>query len=270
MEASQAMESGQLTKTAAEVYEEFFVPALFGEWAPRCCDAAGIDAGAAKGQRLLDVACGTGCVAREAARRGAAVTGLDPNEGMLAVARRLGPKVDWRDGVTEAIPFDDGSFDAVTCQFGLMFFEDRVKALKEMWRMTKPGGRLVVATWDALERTPGYAAMVALLERLFGAEIANGLRAPFVLGEPAEVLGLFEAAGIPGATVDTQVGTARFPSIADWVHTDVKGWTLADAIDDAQYEVLQKEAQEELKRFAAADGSVHFDSPAHIVTAVKA
>lgn len=266
MPASQAMESGQLTKTAAEVYEEFFVPALFSEWAPRTCDAAGI----AQGQRLLDVACGSGCVAREAARRGAAVTGLDCNPGMLAVARRLGPKVDWRDGVAEAIPFDDAGFDAVTCQFGLMFFEDRVKALAEMWRVVKPGGHLVVATWDALERTPGYAAMVALLERLFGAEIAKGLRAPFVLGDPAEVLDLFDAAGIPGAQVDTQVGTARFPSLADWVHTDVKGWTLADAIDEAQYEVLQEEAQEELKGFAQADGSVRFDSPAHIVTAVKA
>jgi hypothetical protein len=127
----------------------------------------------------------------------------------------------------------------------------------------------VVATWDSLERTPGYAAMVALLQRLFGEDIAAGLRAPFVLGEPDELLGLFEAAGIPGATVDTQVGEARFPSIADWVHTDVKGWTLADAIDDAQYAQLQEVAQEELKRFAAADGTVRFDSPAHIVTAVK-
>lgn len=265
MEASQAMESGQLTRTAAEVYEEFFVPALFGEWAVPSCDAASVG----KGKRLLDVGCGTGCVAREAVRRGAEVTGLDPNEGMLTVARRLEPKVDWRDGLAEAIPFEDASFDAVTCQFGLMFFADRVQALKEMWRVTKPGGRLVVATWDSLDRTPGYAAMVALLQRLFGEEIAAGLRAPFVLGEPAEVLELFEAAGIPGAEVDTQTGTARFPSIADWVHTDVKGWTLADAIDEVQYEVLQQAAQKELQGFAAADGRVRFDSPAHIVTAVK-
>lgn len=265
MAATQAMESGQLTKTAAEVYEEFFVPALFGEWAPRTCDATRV----AAGQRLLDVGCGSGCVAREAARRGANVTGLDPNEGMLAVARRLDPKVDWREGVAEDIPFDDGSFDAATCQFGLMFFEDRAKALKEMWRVTKPGGRLVVATWDSLERTPGYRAMVALLQRLFGEEIAAGLRAPFVLGEPDDLRALFDAAGIPEPTIDTQVGTARFPSIADWVHTDVKGWTLADAIDETQYAQLRQAAQEELKGFAAADGSVRFDSPAHIVTAVK-
>lgn len=261
----EAIDSGQLSNAAAEVYEEFFVPALFGEWAPRLCDAAGIGAG----QRVLDVACGTGSFAREAAGRGAEVTGLDRNAGMLAVARRLVPHVAWREGMAEDLPFDDASFDAVGCQFGLMFFEDRVQALKEMWRVTRSGGRVVVATWDSLERTPGYRAMVALLERLFGAEVAAGLRAPFVLGEPDDLRGLFAAAGIAAPQIDTITGAARFPSIEAWVRTDVKGWTLADAIDDEQYAQLQRAAQSDLRDFAAADGSVRFDSPAHIVTAVK-
>jgi len=259
------MDQGQVTRSAAEVYEEFFVPALFGAWAPRLCDAAAVG----RGQRLLDVACGSGVVAREAARRGAAGIGLDRNPDMLAVARRLAPAIDWHEGLAESLPFEDDSFDAVACQFGLMFFDDRVVALREMGRVLKPGGRLVVATWDSLARTPGYAAMVALLERLFGAEVAAGLRAPFVLGDAGEVQELFAAAGITGSQVDTQVGEARFPSIEDWVRTDVKGWTLAEAIDDAQYAQLQRVAQEELRRFVAADGSVRFDSPAHIVTAVK-
>ncbi len=261
----EAMDRGQLTGSAAEVYEAFFVPALFGAWALRVCDAAGIGADT----RVLDVACGTGVVAREAAGRGAAVTGLDCNPGMLAVATRLAPAVDWREGTAEALPFDDATFDAVTCQFGLMFFADRVKALAEMARVTRPGGRLVVATWGALESTPGYAAMVALLQRLFGEEIAAALRAPFVLGVPAELRDLFEAAGLADAKIDTQTGIAQFPSIEAWVRTDIKGWTLAEAIDDAQYADLQVAAQRELQRFAAADGSVRFDAPAHIVTAVK-
>lgn len=261
----QATDTGQLTGSAAEVYEEFFVPALFGEWSPRLCDALDVR----KGTRVLDVACGTGSFAREALRRGAAVTGLDRNPGMLAVARQLDGVVDWREGLAEAMPFEDASFDAVGSQFGLMFFEDRVKALAEMWRVTAPGGRLGVVVWDALERTPGYRAMVALLQRLFGDEIANGLRAPFVLGDPGEVQELFHAAGIADSKVDTLVGEARFPSIEGWVRTDVKGWTLADAIDDAQYAQLQKAAQSELAGFVVRDGSVRFDSPAHIVTAVK-
>jgi len=258
----EAIEAGQLTDSAAEVYQEFFVPALFGEWAPRLCDSAEVG----KGQRVLDVACGTGCVAREAAKRGATVTGLDRNAGMLAVARRLAPAISWREGLAEKIPFDDGSFDVVTCQFGLMFFGDRAKALAEMGRVTKPGGRLVVATWDSLERTPGYRAMVGLLEHLFGAEVAAGLRAPFVLGEPDELRDLFAEAGIAAPQIETVTGKARFPSIEAWIRTDIKGWTLADVLDDAQYTRLQNAAQRELADFAKADGTVVFDSPAHLVT----
>jgi ubiquinone/menaquinone biosynthesis C-methylase UbiE len=60
------------------------------------------------------------------------VTGIDRNAGMLATARRLAPEIDWREGQTEAPTFADGTFDAVTCKFGLMFFEDRAAALAEM------------------------------------------------------------------------------------------------------------------------------------------
>ena len=259
---------GQVTRSAAEIYEEFFLPALFHEWAPRMADAAQV----APGQKVLDVACGTGVLACEAAKRvapGGAVTGLDRNDGMLAVARRKAPDIDWHCGLAEALPFPDGSFDVVVSQFGLMFFEDRVKALTEMWRVLRPGGRLAVAVWDALERTPGYAAMAALLQRLFGARIANELRAPFALGDAASLRALFEAAGIPDVAVEAQVGKARFPSIEAWVETDVKGWTLAELIDDPQYALLLREAKSALGRYAGADGGVVFDAPALIVTACK-
>lgn len=260
-----AAERGQLTASAAEVYERFFVPALFGEWAPRLCAAAAVG----PRRQVLDVACGTGIVAREALRRGAEATGLDRNAGMLAVARRLAPSVDWREGLAESLPFADESFDAVICQFGLMFFEDRVRSLREMGRVLRPGGRLAVATWDSLDGTPGYRAMVDLLQRLFGEQIAAGLRAPFVLGEPGDLRALFEAAGLQTPRIATITGTARFPSIEGWVRTDIKGWTLADAIDDAQYAELQAAAREELQRFRQPDGAVAFASPAHIVTALK-
>jgi ubiquinone/menaquinone biosynthesis C-methylase UbiE len=259
---------GQVTSSAAEVYETFFVPALFQEWAPRVADAAKL----APGQNVLDVACGTGALACEAAGRvapGGGVVGLDRNEGMLAVARRKSPGIAWRSGRAETLPFDDDAFDAVVCQFGLMFFEDRVAALKEMTRVLRPGGHMVVAVWDALERTPGYAAMTLLLKRLFGDAIANELRAPFSLGDPEVLRALFAAAGIPEVDIRTPLGTARFPSIQSWVHTDVKGWTLADLIDDAQYRLLLREAEEELQPYRRPDGTVAFRAPAHIVTVRK-
>jgi len=259
---------GQVSRSAADVYEEFFVPALFGQWAAPVTVAAKIE----PGHRVLDVACGTGVVAREAARRAGAaghVIGIDRNDGMLAVARRIAPHVDWRTGRAEALPFADAAFDAVTCQFGLMFFEDRSAALTEMWRVLRPGGRLAVAVWDSADSSPGYAAMIDLLRRLFGDAEANALTAPFVLGDRAALSELVAGAGISGAAIATWAGTARFASIADWVRTDIKGWTLAEMIDDAQFARLQAEAEVELARFAGPDGRVSFAAPGHIVSAAK-
>ena len=93
--------------------------------------------------------------------------------------------------------------------------------------------------------------------------------APFILGDVETLLSLFAEAGIPDAQIRTQDGRVHFPSIESWVHTDVKGWTLADMIDDEQYELLRREASVEMKRFVQSDGTVAFRSSAHIVTAAK-
>ena len=151
----------------AEIYDAQFVPALFQPWARRVVEIAGIR----PGQRVLDVACGTGVLACAAAARVGAtgsVTGLDANAEMVAVARRKRPDLAWRVGHAEALPFPDASFDAVVSQFGLMFFQDRRAALREMMRVLRPGGRLVVAVCDGLAHSPGYAVLAELLQRLFG------------------------------------------------------------------------------------------------------
>ena len=260
---------GQVNQSAAEIYEEFFLPALFQDWGPRVAEAAQVQ----PGQQVLDVACGTGVLARAVAERvGAAgsVVGLDVNDGMLAVAERNAPQIEWRQGRAETLPFEDGRFDAVVSQFGLMFFEDQQAAIREMMRVLRPGGRLAVAVWDTLANTPGYAAMVDLLARLFGEEVANGIRVPYNLGDPQVLGDLFRAAGVTDMEIKTQESTARFPSIEAWVYTDIKGWVLADALDDDQFALLLTEAEQALAPYVVDDGSVAFRAPAHIVTALKA
>ncbi|NIP81029.1 MAG: methyltransferase domain-containing protein [Gemmatimonadetes bacterium] len=259
-------ERGQVSRSSAEVYEEFFVPALFGEWPARVAEAAGV----APGQRVLDVACGTGVLARHAAERvgpEGEVVGVDPNEGMLAVAERLAPELEWRRGVAESLPFGDGVFDAVVSQFGLMFFDDPAASLGEMVRVLRPGGRLAVAVWAGLEDTPGYRSMVALLREEIGDEPADALTAPYSLGDVGRLRSLLSSAGLDGARIETVEGEARFESVSAWVHTDVYGWTLAGMLDDAQYARLREAAERRLAEYVGSDGRVRFPAPAHVITA---
>lgn len=256
---------GQVPTSAAEIYDAFFVPALFAQWAGPLCERAGVS----PGDNVLDVACGSGATTRDAAKRagpGGAVTGIDRNDGMLAVAADRAPKTTWVNGMAESLPFDDGSFDAVLCQFGLMFFEDRTQALREMQRVLRPGGRLALSVWDAAENSPGYAQMIGLIAELFGDAPAQELRAPFVLGDREALARVLEDAGLGAATVETVAGTARFASVRDWVRMDVRGWTLGDMIDDAGFETLVASAENEMRRFVEPDGQVQFAAPAHLVS----
>lgn len=261
-------DSGQVVSSAAEIYDEFFLPALFAAWPRELLAAARVG----PGMRLVDVACGTGVLAieaRKAVQPGGSVVGVDLNPGMLLVARSKDPGVDWREAPAEALPFDSDEFDAALCQFGLMFFRDRNAALREMLRVLRPGGRLAIAVWDSLENTPGYLAITRLLSRLFGDEIADLLRAPYALGDIKTLNSHLLESGIQDPSVSRVAGEAHFPSIRSWMHTDVRGWTLSDRLDDEQFEHLVTEAESELNPLVSADGSVRFDHGALITTAQK-
>jgi SAM-dependent methyltransferase len=108
-------------------------------------------AGIRSGQRVLDLACGTGVVAVTAARRGATVTGLDLTPELLDVARDnaqlAAVEIDWREGDVESLPFDSDSYDVVVSQFGHMFAPRPDVAVNEMLRVLRPGGTLAFSTW---------------------------------------------------------------------------------------------------------------------------
>lgn len=255
---------------AANAYEALMVPALFRPWAEKVADAVQIG----RGQRVLDVACGTGVLAREVASRTGspeAVAGVDCSPGMIAVARTLAPAIDWRQGVAEAIPFPTESFDVVVSQFGLMFFEDRGKALRDMLRVLVPGGRLAVAVWDSLEETPAYADEVELVERLAGRRAADPLRAPFALGNRHDLATLFRDAGVASVEVRTGHTRARFPTIRVMVEADIKGWLplVGVVLPEEQIVRILQEAEAVLSQYVSADASVAFDTTAHVVTGAK-
>ena len=258
------------TRSPAQVYEELFVPALFQQWGRVIADMARV----APGQRVLDVACGTGVLACAAAERvgpNGAVTGLDPNDEMLAVARGKSARIEWKNGPAESLPFADASFDRVASQFGLMFFEDKAAGLREMMRVLAPGGRLAVAVCDALDHSPGYAVLAELLQRLFGAPVADAFRAPFALGERKQLRSLCEQAGIRNAQVARADGTVRFKSIEQLVATErACAWTLGGLLDNGQFDRLLEEAEESLQPFVTADGTVAFEMPALVITADEA
>ena len=255
---------------AAQAYEQLHVPAVFRQWAPRVVEAAKIE----PGERVLDVACGTGVLAREAARRvgnDGSVAGLDASAGMLAVATQLTPGIKWREGRAESLPYDDEGFDAVISQFGLMFFGDRSEAIREMMRVLATGGRLAVAVWESLENSEAYPLEVALLERLAGKRAADALRAPFVLGDCEELAELFEGAGAGAVEIRTHRGTAEFPNIRTMVEADLRGWlpVMGVFLPEDQIQHILEEAENELSRYVTPQGTVAFEAPGHIVTATK-
>ena len=169
---------------------------------------------------VLDVACGTGALTRLLAERvgpGGHVTGLDLNAGMLAVAREHleGPTIEWREASALEMPLPDGAFDLVTSQQGLQFFPDRVQGMREMRRVLKPGGRLVLAVWRSTDYNPVWKLVEEVLAELVGPEAAK--LPPFSLGDVGELRRLAREAGFADTTIRIDGRVARFPSPEEFV-----------------------------------------------------
>jgi SAM-dependent methyltransferase len=266
-------ERWQLVGSAPEIYEREMVPAIFAAWAPVLLAHAALR----EGERALDVACGTGVVARLAAAQVGArggVVGLDLNAGMLARARAWAPAqgavVSWHEGDAAAMPFDAQTFDAVLCQAGFQYFTDRRQAAREMRRVLKPGGRLVAVVWRALAHSPGFAALERALERHVGPAAAAVMRAPFVFGDGADELrGLLREAGFGRVVVTADVRMARFASPEALVRHQVTGSPLASHLaqaDDAVLDALVCELAAAMQPYLNDDG-LAFPIEGHIVVA---
>jgi SAM-dependent methyltransferase len=149
-------------------YERYLVPLLF---APYAADLVTRLASRSPG-RVLEVAAGTGVVTRALASvlpERVSIVATDLNQPMLDQASALGTRrpVEWRQADAMQLPFPDGTFDAVVCQFGVMFFPDKAKALSEAHRVLRPGGVLIFNVWDRLEENEFADTVTTALASVF-------------------------------------------------------------------------------------------------------
>lgn len=250
---------GQIDTSAADVYDEFFVPALFGRFVEPVADASKVGSA----DSVVDLACGTGALTRVLrSRTTGRVVGVDVNPAMVAVARRHGGDVEYREGDATDLDFEDDAFDVATCQFGLMFYPDPSRGIAEMARVARRGA---VAVWDSIDRSEGYSAMQELFRDQLGDDAAASLDAPFAMGEEGVLEALFAKAGVSGVSYSSIEGSGRFASVEEWVTTEVRGWTLGDSVDDQQLADLVAVAQERLGRFATSNECV-FGMAARVAT----
>ena len=178
-------------------------------------------AGARRGLRVLDLATGTGAVARAAARRGASVVGVDIAGQMLAIARERSPEIDFRVADVHALPFEAGQFDAVTCGLSVSHFAEREQAFREVLRVLREGGRFVASAWGEGGATPSSRVAGEILARHAAVEPGSGLDEETWM-HPDSGCGVLRGAGFDGVSVHTETFSGRFAS-----GDDALAWTLA-------------------------------------------
>ena len=242
----------------AENYQRFFVPQIGAPVAADLLEAARLQ----PGERVLDVACGTGVVTRLAAERvgaSGAVAGLDVNPAMLAVARRESPGVRWYEASAESMPLPDASFDVVLCQMGLQFVADKLAALREIRRVLAPGGRALISVPGP---TPAlFDIMSQALARAIGPEAAGFVGVVFSLHDAGELEGLFRAAGFARIESWSKPKALRVSAPREFLWEYIHSTPLVPAVmgaAEAKRAALESEVVSRWQPFAA-DGGMRFE-----------
>ena len=227
------------TGTGAENYERYFVPAIATPVSVGLLDAADLQAG----ERVLDVACGTGVIARLAAEQVASsgsVTAIDVAADMISVAKSTAPTaashIEWHVGDAASLPLADNSYDVVLCQMGLMFMEDRPAALAEMRRVVVPGGRVVVNTPGTIQ--PVFVAMEQAIVEHISPDLGGFVRAVFSMHDPDALATLLRDARLHdvAATVSTATLELAAPAEFLWQYINLTpmGPLVAAASEEAR------------------------------------
>jgi ubiquinone/menaquinone biosynthesis C-methylase UbiE len=250
--------------TAAETYQRHFEPAIAIPVSAGLLAVAQLQ----PGERVLDVACGTGVIARRAAELVGAtgtVTGVDLAPDMIDVAKatsgQAGAHIEWHVADAASLPLADAAYDVVLCQMGLMFMEDRRAALTEMRRVLTPGGRLVLNTPGRIQ--PAFEVMEEAIVEHISPELGGFVRAVFSIHDPDVLASLLRDAGFEEVRAEEYPATLRLPAPADflwqYINLTPMGPFVAQAPEEAQA-AMERRAIEGWHPYTA-DGRLRVDQP---------
>jgi ubiquinone/menaquinone biosynthesis C-methylase UbiE len=257
-----------------EIYDRYLVPLIFESYAS---DLAGRLA-KANPKDVLETAAGTGILTRAMATRlpeSAHIVATDLNQPMLdyAKARQSGKgRVEWKQADALALPFKDQSFDAVACQFGVMFFPDRIKGYKEARRVLKPGGHFLFSVWDRISENDFADTVTEALATVFPDDSPRFLaRTPHGYHDAEQIRADLGAAGFTKVSIDAVDARSKAPSPLDAAVAYCQGTPLRNEIEARNKsrldEATTKAAEALARRFG--NGPVDGRIRALVITAIQ-
>lgn len=217
-----------------ENYEKYLVPVLFADYG---ADLASYLVAPAGGS-VLETACGTGALTRQLCKvlpEGTQLTVTDLAPAMVdLVQQTLGstPCVDFAQADAAELPFADSSFDAVICQFSVMLFPDKQKAMREAFRVLKPGGWFIFSVWDRLERNAFSHAVHLEMERLYDVDPPRFLSAPYSYHDVSLIDDDLQATGFSHVVFDRKSRESKAANAHQVAAGLVAGSPLANQISE--------------------------------------
>jgi ubiquinone/menaquinone biosynthesis C-methylase UbiE len=257
-----------------EIYERYLVPLIFEAYAQ---DLAGRLA-RIEPRDVLETAAGTGVLTRAITSRLPAhvrVVATDLNQPMLNHAKSLqshDDRIKWKQADALALPFEDQTFDVVACQFGVMFFPDKVAGYKEARRVLKPGGRFFFNVWDRISENEFADVVTEALATIFPQDPPRFMaRTPHGYHDVKKIGEELTAAGLADFSIDTVDHKSRASSPRDPAIAYCQGTPLRNEIearDASRLEEATRAAADALAR-RFGNGPVEGRIRAHMVTAVR-
>lgn len=254
------MAQAEFTSTVAENYEKHRGTMIFMPYAKDM--AARLHGNISS---LLEIACGTGQVTRllRAQFPDARITASDLSPEMIEVAKKIigeQDKIEWLIADAMALPFDENTFDAVICQFGLMFVPDKQKGVDEAYRVLKPGGRFIFSTWDTLQNNPINSIAQEVTNSFFKNEPLTFCEIPFSMYDPGELKKLMTDGGFKNVKVQKISLRGYSPSVRAAVIGLTTGSVIYSNLAEQRPELIQeiqdKITEAFIKEFGAENLSI--------------